>query len=147
MSGLKRFKRSPTRTEGEGRLWIGIVWSTEDAVKMRFGIGTLSGVVHLCKDAQSSDTSTSGGKMAYAEGEPGGFWSQYKDLRCGCGLQGGLGTVSGQGNAANHHLPGESIESFEIVETGMRGDLTSRITLLLCAHSAQSPPANHKSCE
>ena len=52
MSVLKRFKRSPTRTEGRGRSCIGIVWSTKDAVKMGFGVGTLSGIVHLCKGVE-----------------------------------------------------------------------------------------------
>jgi hypothetical protein len=60
--------------------------------------------------------------MAYAEGEPGGFGGQNEDLRCGCSLQGGLGTVGSQRNAADHHL---SRESIEIVKTGVRGDLTS----------------------
>ena len=58
----------------------------------------------------------------YAEGEPGGFGSQDKNLRCCGSLQSGLRTVGGQRNTADHHLQGESIE---IMETGLRGNLTS----------------------
>lgn len=60
--------------------------------------------------------------MTYTEGEPGGFGSQNKNLGRGRSLQGSLGTVGGQRNAADHHLQGESIE---IMKTGVRGDLTS----------------------
>jgi hypothetical protein len=74
------------------------------------------------QECLASDTPTSSKKMAYAEGEPGGFRSQNKDLRCGCSPQGGLGTMGGQRNTADHHLQGESTE---IMETGVRGGLTS----------------------